>query len=152
MKVPVKTTKAELLTLTFENLPPKRYVIDEIVRKYNIDILRSVEFLLNYFSNSLLYFHRLPVKHCMLNPTELGWAGLKNHVRENNVNFSLADVRHLAYQWMVSLKGSTALGYIRETRRIEDIFKSSDKFTEEIEEDLVDEGEDVDSITDDMDD
>ena len=86
----------------------------------------------------------------MLNPIELGWAGLKNYVRDNNVNFSLRDVGHLAYEWMASLNRSIAMGYIRETHKIEDIFKSSDKFTEEIEEQLVDEDEEVDSVTDEM--
>ncbi len=44
------------------------------------------------------------------------------------------------------------MGSIRETRNIEEIFKSSDKFTEEIEEQLVDEDEEVDSATEEMDD
>jgi hypothetical protein len=80
----------------------------------------------------------------------MGW--IKNYVGDNNVNFSLSEVRHLACQWMTSLKRSTAMGSIRETRNIEEIFKSSDKFTEEIEEQLVDEDEEVDSATEEMDD
>ena len=152
IRVPTKATKAELLVLAFDNLSPKRYVIDERAKNHNVNILRLVYFLQNYFSFEYPYFQRLPIKHCMLNPIELGWARLKNYVRDNNVNFNLGEVRHLAYQWMTSLNRSTAMGYIRETRRIEDIFKSSDKFTEEIEEQLVDEDEEVDSATDEMED
>ncbi|CAF4924644.1 unnamed protein product, partial [Rotaria sp. Silwood1] len=85
IRVPFKATEAELLVLTFDNLPPKRYVADEAAKKYNGDILR------------------LPVKHCMLNRIELAWAGLKNNVRDKNANFSLSDVGHLGYQWMTSL-------------------------------------------------
>ena len=33
------------------------------------------------------------MKHYMLNAIELAWAGLKNYVRDTNVNFSLSDVR-----------------------------------------------------------
>ena len=88
----------------------------------------------------------------MLNAIELAWAGLKNYVRDKNANFSFSDVRHLAYQWMTSLSRTTAMGYINETRKIEDMFKKSDRFTEEIEEQLVDEDEDVDSVTEETDD
>jgi hypothetical protein len=88
----------------------------------------------------------------MLNPIELAWSGLKNFVRDKNVNFGFSDVRHLAYQWMMSLSRVTAMGYINETRKIEDTFKKSDRFTEEIEEQLIDEEEDVDSATEDVND
>ncbi len=77
---------------------------------------------------------------------------MKNYVRDKNVNFSLNDVRHLAYQWMTSLSRTTAMGYVNETRKVEDMFKKSDRFTEEIEEQLVDEDEDVDSVTEETDD
>ena len=99
-----------------------------------------------------MYFHSLPLKHCMLNPIELAWAGLKNYVRDKNVNFSLSDIRHLAYEWMKSLSRTTAIGYINETRKIEDTFKKSDRFIEEIEEELLDEEEEVDSVAEEMDD
>jgi len=88
----------------------------------------------------------------MLNAIELAWAGLKNYVRERNVNFSLSDVRRLAYQWMTSLNRATATGYINETCKIEDVLKKSDRFTEEIEEQLVKDEEEVDSAVKDVDD
>jgi hypothetical protein len=49
IRVPIKATKAELLVLAFDNLPPKRYVIDETAKNYNVDILRFVELLQNSF-------------------------------------------------------------------------------------------------------
>jgi hypothetical protein len=87
----------------------------------------------------------------MLNAIELAWAGLKNYVRDKNVNFSFSGARHLAYQWMISLSRVTAMGYINETRKIEDMFMKSDRFTEEIEEQLVIEEKDVDSVAEDVD-
>lgn len=33
-------TKAELLELAFDNLPPKRYVVDEVAARHNVQILR----------------------------------------------------------------------------------------------------------------
>ncbi len=143
--VPVKATKAELFVLALDNLPPKRYVIDEVAKKYDVNILRLVKLFQKYF-------YSLSVKHCMLNPIELTWAGLKNFVRDKNVNFSVHDVRHLAYQWMMSLSRVTAMGYINEIRKIEDTFKKSDRFTEEIEEQLIDEEEEVDSAAEKVDD
>ncbi len=49
ISVPTKATKAELLMLAFDNLPPKRYVVDEVAKKYNVDILRLVERFQNIF-------------------------------------------------------------------------------------------------------
>jgi hypothetical protein len=88
----------------------------------------------------------------MLNPIELAWAGLKNYVRDNNVNFSLKDVRRLAHQWMLSLSKTTAMGYINKTQQIENMFKKSDAFIEEIEEQLIDEDEDTDSSEEELED
>ena len=91
-----------------------------------------------------MYFDRFPVKHCMLNPIELVRDGLRNYVRHKNVNFSFSDVRHLAYEWMTYLSRTIAMEYINEIRNIEDMFMKSDRFTEEIEQQLVDEDEDED--------
>jgi hypothetical protein len=42
--------------------------------------------------------------------------------------------------------------YINEIRKIKDTFKKSDRFTEEIEEQLIDEEEEVDSASEEVDD
>ncbi len=49
IRVPFKDTKAELLVVALDNLPPKRYVIGEASKKYDVNILQLVEFLQNYF-------------------------------------------------------------------------------------------------------
>ncbi|CAF2922442.1 unnamed protein product [Rotaria sp. Silwood2] len=121
--VPVKAVKAELLDIAMKNLPEKRYETDEAAKKYNVDILR---------------ISSLPIKHCLLNPVELAWAGLKQYVRDNNVNFRLSDVRHLAQEWMLNLKTATVTAYLNHVYNIEEMFKKSDAFTEQLEEDLLD--------------
>ena len=78
----------------------------------------------------------------MLNPIELAWSGLKNFVRENNTNFRLSDVRHLAMEWISSLTAGDSAAYIDHTLKIEETFKKSDRFSEQIEEDLIDEDDD----------
>ncbi|CAF1503947.1 unnamed protein product [Rotaria sp. Silwood1] len=74
-------TKAELIALAFIHLPPKEYIVDKVASKYDIEIVR------------------MPVKHCVLIPIELGWAGLKNYVRKYNVRFSLNDIAQLFNEW-----------------------------------------------------
>ena len=74
----------------------------------------------------------------MFNPIELAWAGLKNYVREHNTNFRLSNVRNLTQTWMASLDASTAASYLDHARNIETTFKKSDRFTEQIEEQIID--------------
>lgn len=81
----------------------------------------------------------------MLNPIELAWSGLKNFVRKNNTDFRLSEVRNLASQWIRSLTADSASAYLDHVLKIEATFKKSDGFIEQIEEDLLDEEEDVDS-------
>ena len=147
ISIPEKATKAELLELAFDNLPEKRYIVDEAAAAYDIDILRLVVIIVN---PSLIYnlFYSLPVKHYMFNPIELAWAGLKNYVREHNTNFRLSDVRNLSQTWMDSLDASTAASYIEHAQNIENTFKKSDCFAEQVEEQIID---DEDNEEDEMD-
>lgn len=81
----------------------------------------------------------------MLNPIELAWSGLKNYVRKSNTDFRLNEVRNLSLKWIHSLTADSATAYIDHVLKIEATFKKSDRFIEQIEEDLEDEEEDVDS-------
>ncbi len=40
ISVPLKATKAELLVLAFENLPPTQSVVDEAAGEHDVEILR----------------------------------------------------------------------------------------------------------------
>lgn len=55
------------------------YVIDEYVKEHNRVILQ------------------LPPYHCELNPIELAWLVVKNHVKMNNTAFELQDVDKLLH-------------------------------------------------------
>ena len=72
---------------------------------------------------------------------ELAWGGLKQYVRDNNVNFRLGDVQHLAQEWLLNLKTATVTVYLNHVYNIEEKFKKSDAFTEQLEEDLLDDEE-----------
>ena len=41
---------------------------------------------------------RLPVVHCTLNPIELAWAQVKDHIKANNTLFNLKEVERLAWE------------------------------------------------------
>jgi hypothetical protein len=51
-------------------------------------------------------------------------------------------VRHLATQWISSLTAGDSSAYIDYTLNIEETSNKSDRFTEQIEEDLMDEDDD----------
>ena len=68
----------------------------------------------------------------MFNPIELAWTGLKNYVRDKNVNFSLSNFWRLTDQWMTSLNRVIAVNYINETYKTRDIFKESDRLTRHV--------------------
>ncbi|CAF3922381.1 unnamed protein product [Rotaria sp. Silwood1] len=66
-------SKAELLQLAYENLPKRKYKVDEEAKRYRINILR------------------LPIRHCTLNPVELAWANMKTYIRDRNTKFTLVE-------------------------------------------------------------
>ena len=81
----------------------------------------------------------------MLNPIELAWSGLKAYVRENNNTFCISDVRDLSLRWIASVDAPSATAYIEHTRKVEQTFKESDQFTQQLEEDIIDDDEEVES-------
>ena len=40
----------------------------------------------------------LPVAHCTLNPMELAWAQVKDHIKTNTCEFNLTEAEHLAHE------------------------------------------------------
>ena len=40
LNYPDRATKAQLLEIAFQNAPPKKYIVDEAEKAYEIDIIR----------------------------------------------------------------------------------------------------------------
>lgn len=57
-----------------------KYIVDEMAKSHNKLVLR------------------LPPYHCELNPIELIWAQVKNHVAANNTTFKFADIQNLFHE------------------------------------------------------
>ncbi|CAF2118264.1 unnamed protein product [Rotaria magnacalcarata] len=113
-------TKPELIQLAFSNLPPKEFIVDKVANKYNIEIVR------------------IPIKHCVLNPVELAWAGLKSYVRQQNVQFNLNDIEQLCNEWLAACGPEHASRYFAHVYKHEETFKIADKNAEQLESDLID--------------
>ena len=118
-------TKAELIQLAFMHLPPKEFIVDKVASKYNIEIIK------------------IPVKHCVLNPIELAWVGLKNYLRKQNVCFSLEDVGQLCNEWLAACGPDHVSGYFSHVYKSEETFKTSGRNVEDIENDLIDSDDDI---------
>lgn len=69
--------KPELLRIVTLNKPSKKFEVDEIIHAHGHTCIR------------------LPPYHSTLNPIELVWASIKNHVADCNSTFKLPDVKRL---------------------------------------------------------
>lgn len=65
-------------------------------------------------------------------------------MRENNTDFLLSGVRHLAEDWMTLLDASVA-AYLDHARQNEETFTKADRFTERIVEEILEDEEEVHS-------
>jgi len=127
IKFELYMTKAELLELAFQHLPPREYIVDRAAMKFDVQIVR------------------IPVKHCVLNPIELVWSGLKDYVRKQNVRFNLNDISQLCNEWLSSLGPEHAIGYFKHVEKHEQIFKTADKLAEELDNEIIDSDDESDN-------
>ncbi|CAF4544613.1 unnamed protein product, partial [Rotaria sp. Silwood2] len=98
--------------------------VDEAAQRFNVEILR------------------LPVRHSVLNPIELAWAGLKNYIRDNNTNFRLVDVHNLTMEYLAAVDGPLSTSYFQHIKTYEDSFKAADKYVQEVVDPTLDENDD----------
>lgn len=76
-----------------------KYVIDELAKATNKTILR------------------LPPYHRKLNPIELAWSSVKNHVKMNNTTFKLPDVKKLLIEGIERLDQVMWKNFIEHTKK-----------------------------------
>lgn len=93
-----------------------KYVIDEMAKKENKTVLR------------------LPPYHCELNPIELIWAQVKNHVAANNTTFKLADVKRLLEEGVEKVTEEDWKKCIEHVKKEEAKLWELDNLIEEMEE------------------
>jgi len=105
----------ELLDIVKKIKPQhEKFVIDEIANAQNKTILR------------------LPPYHCELNPIELAWSSIKNHVRMNNTTFKLPDVKKLLIEGIERVDADMWKNFIRHTITEENRFWEIDDIMDEV--------------------
>ena len=81
---------------------------------------------------------RLPVAHCELNPIELAWAQVKEHVRIHNQKFTLKEVEKLVYEGISLVTPIRWKKIIEHTRnKLEDHYWDKDGLYELMIEDFI---------------
>ena len=81
---------------------------------------------------------RLPVAHCELNPIELAWAQVKEHVRLHNQKFTLKEVEKLVYEGISLVTPIRWKKIIEHTRnKVEDHYWDKDGLYELMIEDFI---------------
>lgn len=88
IKYETSQKKAQLFELAIANAPPKKFKTNVVAAEFNVQLLR------------------LPIKHCVLNPVELLWAQLKEHIRKNNTTFVSDRNINFCYFLLISLERS----------------------------------------------
>ena len=75
---------------------------------------------------------RLPVSHCTLNPIELAWAQVKDHIKANAKAFNLTEVEQLAWEGFGIVTADRRCKLIKHMRdKVEDHYWTSDGLYEQ---------------------
>jgi len=91
-----------------------KYLIDDLAEKHNRTILR------------------IPPYHYELNPIELAWANVKDHVKKNNTSYKLSDVKTLLLEGIERVDEKMWKNFIRHTIKEEEKFYKIDFIIEDM--------------------
>lgn len=75
---------------------------------------------------------RLPPYHCKLNPIELTWSVVKNHVKSNNKTFKLPDAHNLLIEGVDKVNVDMWKNFISHTIEEENTFWTLDNVMDEL--------------------
>jgi len=92
----------------------EKYVIDELAKENNKIVLR------------------IPPYHSELNPIELAWSSVKQHVKTNNTTFKLTDVQKLLHEAVERITPQMWKNYVNHIIKIEDKFFELDFIIDEL--------------------
>ncbi|XP_026804113.1 uncharacterized protein LOC113547801 [Rhopalosiphum maidis] len=135
-KIPNTTTKkADIIKW----LQEKGEVIDRpMVIPQLLDIVKRLRPQYNkYLIDDLAVTHnrtilRLPPYHYELNPIELAWANVKDHVKKNNTSYKLSDVKTLLLEGIERVDEKMWKNFIRHTMKEEKKFYKIDFIIEDM--------------------
>lgn len=97
----------------------KQYVIDEMFKKYNHDVLR------------------LPPYHPDLNPIEMAWAAIKGHVAAKNVGWNVTRTMELIQEKVNLMGQEQGSALYRKVQKVEDEYTQSDHIIDEMTEQFI---------------
>jgi hypothetical protein len=95
----------------------EKFIIDEIAREYNIEVLRT------------------PPYHCWLNPIELVWSHVKSTVRKLNfaaTKHNLANIQKIVDDAFSRLTADDIRGFFSKVRKEEDAYRRSDNLVKSL--------------------
>lgn len=103
-------TKPELLNIVKNNMDRQIYAIDHLASEHGHEVLR------------------LPPYHCQLNPIELVWAQVKDHIRKNNSNGdqTLCRVEQLTKKAIEKITATDWEKCVVHTKKLEEDFAERD--------------------------
>ncbi|XP_029055267.2 uncharacterized protein LOC114882555 [Osmia bicornis bicornis] len=110
--VPDTCTRSTLLQMARSVQSEQKYVVDEYAREHNKTILR------------------LSPYHCELNPIELAWASVKNHVKSRNTEYNMPQVKQLLVEGIEGVTSEMWKNLIRHTG-IEQKLMDMDRFSQD---------------------
>lgn len=91
-----------------------KFLIDLLARQYDKKVLR------------------LPPYHSVLNPVEMAWPVLKNHMWSNNETFKLSDVKNMLFKGVEKITENMWTKFIEHTKKVEDQFWNLDMIIDEL--------------------
>lgn len=107
-----KMTKPELYHKILINKPPKKYIVDELMREHGHEVLR------------------LPPYHCDLNPIEYVWNLIKQRVADKNIDQFESQIEHLTKDAIQSITASDWKKEVNHIERLESEYWETDRLGE----------------------
>lgn len=114
-----KMTKRELYHLIVINKPPKKYIVDQLIKEHGHEVLR------------------LPPYHCDLNPIEYIWNLVKQRVADKNIDQSEREIENLTREAINSITVSDWKKEIEHVEKLEKDYWESDHLQETQEREFI---------------
>ncbi|XP_025406053.1 uncharacterized protein LOC112680230 [Sipha flava] len=126
--------------IVMDNASYHSVIIDKAPSSHTLkaDIIKWLEDKGEVINHSMVITHlllrvkRLKPLHKKLNPIELAWSSVKNHVRMNNTTYKLPDVKKLLIEGIKRVDAEMWQNFISHTNKLEKQFYEVDNIIDEV--------------------